>query len=166
MTSITRHLSRSIAAAGVVAGLCAAMFLATAGQAAGGKTQTLRFYDKVVSVQVTKADGTVVAKPPFPEPGPGDTLDVVSHDFAGTHAKHARQAGGSSHLRCVFPATPGPPDCVSHVAFGSSMLVFEGNPGKVILGTGKYLGAKGRVLSSTTIGGGNDSDVVARVTLR
>src|SRR5690242_7327840 len=128
MTSITRHLSRSIAAAGVVAGLCAAMFLATAGQAAGGKTQTLRFYDKVVSVQVTKADGTVVAKPPFPEPGPGDTLDVVSLDFAGTHAKHARKAGGSSHLRCVFPATPGPPDCVSHVAFGSSMLVFEGNP--------------------------------------
>ena len=34
------------------------------------------------------------------------------------------------------------------------------------LGTGKYLGARGRVLSNTTVGNGNDSDVVARITLR
>ncbi len=166
MTTIAHHLTRSIAAAGVVAGLCAAMFLAPAGQAAGGKTQTLRFFDKVVSVQITKADGTVVKRPPFPEPGPGDTLDVVSLDYAGNHAKHAKKAAGTNHLRCVFPANPGPPDCISHVALGSSMLVFEGNPGTLVLGTGRYLGARGRVLSNTTVGGGNDSDVVARITLR
>lgn len=169
MTNAMKDLIRSTAAAGAVAGIAAAVLLVPAGNAASahaGKTQTLRFYDKVVSVQITKADGTVVAKPPFPEPGPGDTLDVVSLEFAGNHVKHARKANGSSHLRCVFPATPGPPDCVSHVAFGSSMLVFAGNPGKVVLGTGRYLGATGRVLSNRTVGNGNDSDVVARITLR
>lgn len=169
MTNAMQDLIRSTAAAGALAGVCAAALLAPAGTAASahaGKTRTLRFYDKVVSVQITKADGTVVAKPPFPDPRAGDTLDVVSLDFAGNHARHARRAGGSTHLRCVFPATPGPPDCVSHVAFGSSMLVFAGNPGTVVLGTGRYLGATGRVLSNRTVGGGNDSDVVARVTLR
>jgi hypothetical protein len=46
------------------------------------------------------------------------------------------------------------------------MLVFEGNPGTLVLGTGRYLGATGRVLSNTTVGNGNDSDIVARITLR
>ena len=70
MTTIAHHLTRSIAAAGVVAGLCAAMFLAPAGQAAGGKTQTLRFFDKVVSVQITKADGTVAEAAAVPRARP------------------------------------------------------------------------------------------------
>jgi hypothetical protein len=54
---------------------------------------------------------------------------------------------------------------VSHIAFGSSMLVFQSNPGKLTLGTGRYMGATGRVLSSKEVG--NDAnDVVARITLR
>src|SRR4029079_2263658 len=103
MTNAMKDLIRTPAAAGAAAGVCAAMLLAPAGHAAaaGGTTRTLRFYDKVVSVQIKNADGTGVAKPPFPDPGPGDTLDVVALDFAGNHVKHAKTASGSSHLRCV-----------------------------------------------------------------
>ena len=72
-----------------------------------------------------------------------------SLEYAGNHVKHAKKASGTNHLRCTF-GTAGPPDCVSHVAFGASMLVFEGFPGTLVLGTGKYLGATGRVLSNTT----------------
>ena len=36
----------------------------------------------------------------------------------------------------------------------------------VIGGAGKYLGATGKVISSKEIEGSNDSDVVARVTMR
>jgi len=168
MTNSMKDLIRSIAVAGAVAGVCAAMFLVPACDAAGGggKTETLRFYDKVVSIQLTQRDGTVTSKPPYPEAGPGDTLDVVSLEYAGNHARHARKASGTNHLRCVFGSTPGPPACTSHVAFGSSMLVFEGNPGRLVLGTGRYLGAKGRVLSNTTVPNSDDSDIVARITRR
>ena len=160
-----KYLIRIVLAAGIAAGLCAALLFASSGQAAGGKTQTLRFFEKVVSLQVTKADGTVVRHPPFPESKAGDVLDIVSLEYTGNHAKHAKKASGTNHLRCTF-VKAGPPDCVSHVAFGSSMLVFEGFPGKLVLGTGKYLGATGRVLSNTTIGNTNDSDIVARITLK
>jgi len=159
-----KYLIRVILAAGVAAGLCAALIFASSGAAARGTTQILRFFDKPVSLTVTQADGTVIARPPYPEAQAGDVLDVVSLDYAGNHARHARKATGSTHLRCTFAAA-GPPDCVSHVAFGSSMLVFEGSPGTVALGTGKYLGATGRVLSSKEVGD-NASDIVARITLK
>ena len=36
----------------------------------------------------------------------------------------------------------------------------------VVGGAGKYLGATGRVISNKTVGDSNDSDVVAKITLR
>ena len=51
---------------------------------------------------------------------------------AGDHRKHAKKATGSNHLRCEFGAA-GPPECVSHAAFGSSMLVAEGMNGFKVL---------------------------------
>ena len=108
----------------------------------------------------TDADGKVVTR----EPQEGDVLDVIALEYAGNHAKHAKKPSGTNHLRCVFgPADP--PDCVSHVAFGGSMLVFEGFPGTLVLGTGKYLGATGRVISNKDVGN-NNSDIVARITLK
>lgn len=160
-----KYLIRIILAAGVAAGLCAALILASPGEAAGGKTQTLRFFEQPVSLTLTRADGTVVRRAPYPEAKAGEVLDIASLAYAGNHTKHAKKASASSHLRCTFVAA-GPPDCVSHVALGSSMLVFEGYPGKLVLGTGKYLGATGRVLSNTTVGNTNDSDIVARITLK
>ncbi|MGE0025842.1 MAG: hypothetical protein AB7O78_18205 [Thermoleophilia bacterium] len=162
MSITSRHLIRGTALPIALAAACgAAALLPAAGDAAGGKTQTLRFFDKVVSTTLTAPDGTVVHR----EPAAGDTLDVVSLEYPGNHVKHAKKATGTNHLRCVFPATPGPPDCISHVAFGGSMLVFEGFPGTLVLGTGTYLGATGRVIRNTDVGN-NNSDVVARITLR
>ena len=147
-------------------GVCVvAASLAVALPAAGGsavRTQTLRFFDKPVSMKLTHADGTVVTRAPFPQAKPGDTLDVDSLDYVGTHLKHAAKWMGSSHLQCVFRA--GPPTCVSHIAIGGSMLVFIGSPGKVANGTGIYQGSTGRVISAKQVG--NDAnDIVARVQL-
>ena len=60
-----------------------------------------------------------------------------------------------------------PPTCESHVAIGGSQLVFTGNPGTLTNGTGIYLGATGRVISSTEVPGPDDaSDIVVRIQLR
>ena len=148
-----------------VAAICA-LALAPGSGAATGRTQTLRFFDKPVSLKLTHADGTVATGAGPSEPKPGDTLDVNSLVYRGNHARHAKRAGGSAHLRCVFGAD-GPPTCESHVALGGSMLVFTGNPGTVTNGTGIYQGATGRVVSSKSVAGqANATDVVARVTLR
>jgi hypothetical protein len=137
--------------------------LSAAGQASS-RTQTLQFFDKPISITLTRADGTVVARAPYPDARPGDRLDVNSLIFAGTHAKHAERWTGSAHLRCLFRT--GAPTCESHVAIGSSMLIFTGNPGRLTNGTGIYQGAKGRVISSKEVPGGHDAtDVVARIQL-
>ena len=141
----------------------AAAFVVTAVNGAPGRTTTLRFYDKPVSITLTRADGTVVRHAPYPRPKDGDTLDVVSLDYQGNHARHAKDWSGSSHLRCVFLAAP---TCTSHVAFGDSMLIFTGSPGKLVLGTGIYAGATGRVVSSKEVpGGDNATDIVAKIQL-
>ena len=63
---------------------------------------------------------------------------------------------------CVF--ADGPPDCVTHVAIRGSLLIFRGDPGTLINGTGRYQGATGRVLSDKPVSGG--SNIVARIHLR
>ena len=137
----------------------AAAALPVSAQAAQ-KTHTLRFFDRMDKLTLTHADGTVVDHPPFPDVQPGDTLEIYSSEFAGNHAHHAKRAGGSNHLVCKFSDAP-EPDCVSHVAFGGSMLIFSGDPGNVIGGTGRYLDATGRVLSNKEVPGGND--IVAKI---
>ena len=57
------------------------------------------------------------------------------------------------------------PDCIAHVALGGSMLIFQGFPGTLLGGSGKYLGATGKVISNKTIPGTNDSDIVAKIKL-
>jgi hypothetical protein len=164
MTNPAQYLSRSILGAGIAAGLCTAAIVASSAAAAAATTQTLRFYDHPVSLTLHRADGTMVTRAPYPQAGAGDVLDVVSLDYRGDHAAHAKRPSASTHLRCTFAAS-GPPACVSHVAVGSSMLVLEGNPGTVTLGTGRYLGATGRVVSSKELA--NDAtDVVVRIVLR
>jgi len=140
-----------------------ALLLPALGDAAG-RTQTLRFFDKPVSIKLTRADGTVVARPPYPEARPGDTLDVLSLDYAGNHAHHARQSTASTHLHCLFRA--GAPTCESHVAIGNSLLVFAGNPATLTYGTGIYMGATGRATAKEVPGTNDASDIVARIQLR
>jgi hypothetical protein len=146
-----------------LAAACALVLRPGTGHAAS-RTQTLRFFDKPVSIKLTHADGTVVANPQSAKPQPGDTLDVDSLDYRGNHAHHTMHWTGSGHLRCTFGA--GPPACESYVAIGGSMLVFTGDPGKLTNGTGIYQGATGRVISSKEVPGqDNASDVVAKITL-
>jgi len=147
-------------AVSVAAALCAVALAPPAGQAAG-RTKTIKIFSKMQSMTLTRADGTVISHPPFPEVAPGDVLDVYSLDFRGTHKKHSKRFVGTDHLRCVFGA--GEPDCVSHVALGRSMLIFEGNPGTLVAGLGRFEGATGRVISSKEVPGGTDA--VAKITL-
>ena len=140
----------------------AALAVSSAGAAgAGPKTQTLRFFDKPTSITLTEADGKVIDNPPYPEPKPGDVLNVYSVDFAGNHRHHAKRWTASSHVRCVFGA--GAPDCESQTAVGGSLLLFSGNPGTLTAGTGRYAGATGRVLKNNEVKGG--SDIVVRIRL-
>jgi hypothetical protein len=153
---------RPIVLALAAAAACALAVLPPAGEAAG-RTQTLRFFDKPVSISLTRPGGVVIARPPYPQPKPGDVLDVNSLAYAGTHLRHAKNWTASSHLQCTFRAS-GPPSCVSHIAIGGSQLVFSGNPGKLVNGTGIYQGATGRTISSKELA--NDaSDVVLKIRL-
>ena len=158
----TTFLRTLRAAAGLSAAVACAVALAPASGQAAGTTKTLRFYDKPVAMSLTTATGKVITQGPFPEPKPGDVLDVYSLDFKGDHQHHASRWSMSTHLRCVFGK--GAPDCLSHVADGGSLLVFSGNPGTVIGGTGRYQNATGKVISSTEVSD-DASDVVARITL-
>jgi hypothetical protein len=142
----------------LVAVVCAALLLPSAGQAAG-RTKTLKVFSKTVGLTLTHADGTVVSHPPFPTVQPGDTLDVYSLDFRGNHKRHAKRFLGSEHLRCVFGT--GEPDCVSHVALGRSLLIWEGD--KLVTALGRYRGATGHVVSNKEVPGGND--IVAKIKL-
>ncbi len=161
---ITSHptLRRGLLAALLLLALGAlALALAPAPGHATGRTETLRFFSQTTSLTLTRADGTVVRGPA--EPQPGDVLDVTSRLYRGDHRRHARRPAGSTHLRCTFTAAP-EPDCLSHTALRGSLLVFAGNPGTLVLGTGRYEGATGRVVASTEVPGG--SDFVARIGLR
>jgi hypothetical protein len=149
------------AAVAAVAVVAVAAVPAAAG-ARPGKTETLRFFDKVDAIVLTHADDTV-AKAPFPEPVAGDVLDVYSSEYAGNHKRHAKRASGSAHVHCVF-AGAGEPDCQSHVALGGSLLIFRGYPGTLVGGAGRYLGATGRVVVNKEVAGG--SDIVAKIRRR
>jgi hypothetical protein len=157
--------------AGIVVILAAAT-LAPSGSAAAGDTETLRIFEKTRSIQLTKGDGRVLTQLPIAEPQPGDVLDIVFDIFGGDHVKHGKTRLGSDHLRCAFvPA--GPPSCVSHATIGRSMLVVEGTPPRITLGTGRFAGATGRVVSAKEVKQAppsqlahNDIDVVARVKLK
>jgi len=129
---------------------------------AASRTQTLRFFDKPVSSKLTRADGTVITHAPYPDPAPGDTLDVDSLDYAGNHSHHAKHWMGSAHLRCVFGN--GAPTCESETAIGGSLLIFTGTPGRVTDGTGVYQGATGLVISATEVPHTNNAtDVLAKI---
>jgi hypothetical protein len=144
--------------------VAAALVLWPAAGDAASRTQTLRIFDKVVSTTLTKANGTVIDHAPYPEPAAGDTLDVYSLDYRGTHAHHSKHWVGSGHLHCTF--ADGPPDCQSQTAIGGSLLVFSGSPSKLTDGTGIYQGATGRVISSKEVSGSSNTDVVAKIHLR
>ncbi|MGZ8688583.1 MAG: hypothetical protein ACXWZP_09170 [Gaiellaceae bacterium] len=141
---------RTLAGVAVAALLCIVALSPPAGQAAG-KTETLRFFSKPVSVTFTTADGTVSHRLP---PGPaqaGDVFEIDSLDYAGTHMKHSKRPKGSDYLRCEFKSSP-EPDCTGYAAIGSSLLRFRGMDLVGAIGRWK----SGKVLSNKEVEGGSD----------
>ncbi len=132
----------AIATAAAVPGL-------TGAQASNGKTQLLRIFDKPVAITLTGSSGQVTSHAPYPQPKPGDILDVYALDYTGNHVHHATHWTMRSHLTCTF--VQGPPTCESHIATGSSLLIFHGN--KFVGGTGNYQGATERILGNKEIRG-------------
>ena len=153
--------TRAIAALAVTMTAAAAAVPALSGaHAPGTAPQTLRFFDTPVATTLTTTSGQVTSRPPYPQPEPGDVLDVYSLDYPGNHLRHAAHWTMSNHLRCTFGH--GQPICESDVAVGGSLLVFNGS--KLVGATGLYQGATGRVLSNKQVSGtDNASDIVVRV---
>src|SRR5947208_2395508 len=104
---MTQHRTRNVLMVAAAA-VCAIAIWSPAGQAIG-KTETLRFHVKDVSKLLTHADGSVVRRPPFPEPKSGDVLVINSVDYKGDSRHHATSWTASQSRRCVF--TDSAPDC-------------------------------------------------------
>ncbi|MGZ6638582.1 MAG: hypothetical protein ACXVII_37705 [Solirubrobacteraceae bacterium] len=157
---MNKHKRALVAAAVAAIASAAAIPALTGAQTSSSKTQILRIFDKPVATTLTGPNGKVTNHPPYPQPKPGDILDVYSLDYVGNHLHHAADWTMSSHLRCTFGT--GQPDCQSHIAIGGSLLIFNGST--LVGGTGRYHGATGRVLSTKEVPGvANASDVVARI---
>jgi hypothetical protein len=63
----------------------------------------VRIYDKPVAITLTDTNGRITGRSPWPQPKPGDVLDVYSLDYAGNHLH--RNAG--DRRRAL------PPSCVT-----------------------------------------------------
>ena len=128
--------------------------------AAAARPRRLRFFSKTAALTVTHADGTVIDKPPYPEPSPATCSTSSPLDFAGNHRRHeARPSASRARALHVHRRRPSP-TAESHVAIGGSLLIFHGR--EVVAGTNRFAGATGRVVSSKEVEGG--TDVVVRVT--
>jgi hypothetical protein len=128
---------------------------------AQAKTETIRAFSKVQTFTFTTADGKVTQGPPAGPPKAGDVMEISSLDFKGTHKKHAKKAFGSDYLRCTFGDDPENPDCFGYTALRGSMLRFHGFD--VVGGTGRYLGATGKVVKNKEVEGGSDFVVKVRM---
>jgi len=103
----------------------AALALAVPSALAHGETQTLRVFSKQVKFTYTAADGTVTHAPPAATPQNGDSFEIDSLDYRGTHKRHSKKPIGADYLQCVFQAS-GEPDCHGYTALGRSLLRFHG----------------------------------------
>ena len=119
----------------------------------------MKIFSKVQSFTFTAADGTVSHGPPAAQAQPGDSFEIDSLDYRGTHKKHSKKPIGADYLQCTFGTGP-EPDCHGYTALGNSLLRFHGFD--LIGAIGKFKDAK--VLSSKEVPGG--SDFVIRLTRR
>lgn len=139
-----------------------AMLLVGAGASASTShasgTTTLTFFGKRTSMRFVTPSGTPVSN--SSPPAVGDALLVTNKLYPGTHAHHAKHWTASAAVYCVITKvvnlkTDIRARCEVNVAIGGSMLfgVFPQNFASsgvlktfpITGGTGKYLGAKGRV---------------------
>jgi hypothetical protein len=93
-----------------------------------------------------------VSRPPFPDAAAGDVLEVLGTDYRGDHRHHAKRPLGTDYLRCVFSTAP-EPACTSAVAIGGSLLIFSGDPARLVAATGAYAGMSGSATTKEAPGG-------------
>jgi hypothetical protein len=129
----------------------AALALAVPSALAHGETQTLRVFSKQVKFTYTAADGTVTHAPPAAPPQIGDSFEIDSLDYRGSHKRHSKKPIGADYLQCVFQAS-GVPDCHGYTALGRSLLRFHGMD--LIGAIGRFKDAK--IISNKEVKGGND----------
>ena len=96
---------RSLAGAVIAILLCALAVAAVSAEAAG-KKETLKIFSKVQSFTFTAADGTVSHDPHPAQAKPGDSFEIDSLDYRGTHKKHSKKPIGADYLRCTFGTRP------------------------------------------------------------
>jgi hypothetical protein len=149
---------RSLAGIVIAILLCALAVAAVSAQAAG-KTEKLQVFSKQLSFTFTKADGTVVQGPPPAQAAPGDSFEIDSLDYRGTHKKHSKKPIGADYLQCTFGSGP-EPDCHGYTALGNSLLRFHGFD--LIGAIGRWKDAK--IVSNKEVKGG--SDFVIKLTRR
>ena len=150
INTLHTHPIRTLIGVAVAALLCIVALSPPAGQAAG-KTETLRFFSKPVSVTYTAADGTVSHRLPAGPAEAGAVFEIDSLDYAGTHKKHSKRPKGSDYLHCAFNGSP-EPDCHGYAAIGSSLLRFYGND--LIGAIGRW--KSGKLVSNKEVEGGSD----------
>jgi hypothetical protein len=128
--------------------------------AASGKTQTLHLFDKPVSLSLTMSHGKVISPPTISAAATRRRARRVLVGLSRQPLHRASHWTLSKHFSCAFAQRP--PTCVSNVATGSSLLVFDGN--KLVGATGAYQGATGQVLSNKTIPNtNNQADIVVAI---
>ena len=145
----------------LIAVAAAALAFPAASQAAG-KTETIRVFSQEQTFTLTAPDGTVSHEPPAGPPAAGTVMEIDSLDYRGTFKKHEKKPSFSDYLTCTFGTDPENPDCHGYVAIDGSLLRFRGFD--IVGGTGRYLGATGKTVSSKEVKGG--SEFVVKIKLR
>ena len=149
---------RTLAGA-VIAVAARALAVAAASADAAGKTETLKVFSKQVASPTRAPTAPSSQGPPPAQAAPGDSFEIDSLDYRGTHKKHSKKPIGADYLQCTFGSGP-EPDCHGYTALGNSLLRFHGFD--LIGAIGKLKDAK--VLSNKEVPGG--SDFVIRLTRR
>ena len=144
----------------LLAAVAAALIWPATGLAAG-KTETIRVFSKMQTFTLTAPDGTVSHEMTPAAVAPGTVMEIDSLDYRGTFKKHEKRPSISDYLRCTFGTDPENPDCYGYVAIDGSLLRSHGFD--IIGGTGRYLGATGKVVSHNEVAGG--SEFVVKVKL-
>ena len=141
--------------------IAAASLAFPAASNAAGKTETIRVFSKMQTFTLTAPDGTVSHEMTPAPAAPGTVMEIDSLDYRGTFNKHEKRPSISDYLRCTFGTDPQNPDCYGYVAIDGSLLRFHGFD--IVGGTGRYLGAGGRIASNKEVKGGSEFVVKIRL---
>lgn len=163
-----QHISRLARRIGTA---CAIATLSSAGTAVGASAETaktLHLFARALSSGVFQANGKPLGATAAPQPG--DYLIGTDIDYLGDHKKHSKNPVGTDNAVCTFTtATTG--ICDEVIAVGGSLLLFDhvtvdfgmAKPvSRITGGTGKFKGARGRLIVTPGVDHTNNSNFSVR----